>query len=133
MSKTVVTFPPDTEVRRIVAEMLSKNIGAVVVAEGETPVGIFSERDLMRCLNGGMNDVMDKPVSAVMTANPVTITLDTGFAKAMDTMDSRKIRHLPVVDGERLIGILSIKDMLRAQVNFIREKVKSPTTPVPAA
>lgn len=124
MSKTVVTFPPTEKVRAVVETMLEKKIGAVVIAVDEKPVGIFSERDFMKGMVKGVENILDQPISAVMTGDICTVAMDVGFAQAMDLMDSRNIRHLPVVEGGRLVGILSIKDMLRAQVNFIREKTK---------
>lgn len=133
MSKTVETFPPDEKVRRVVETMLKKNIGAVVIVLEEKPVGIFSERDLMRNLMQGVENILDQPISAVMTTALCTIDKDGGFARAMDLMDSRNIRHLPVVENDRLVGILSIKDMLRAQLNFIRERTKPPEVSAGAA
>ena len=131
MTRSVVTFAPATSVREIVENMLSKHIGAVVVVEGEKPVGIFSERDLMNGLISSVDNILDKPVSAVMTPNPVTVAPGAGFAQVMDLMDSRAIRHVPVVEGDKLIGILSIKDMLRVQVNAIRERVQAMSEPKP--
>lgn len=124
MSKNVVTFPPATLIRTVIREMLAKKIGAVVIVEGERPVGIFSERDVLRGLESSVDNLLDKPVSAAMTPDPVTVSRDMGFAQAMDMLEVRNIRHLPVVEGGKMIGILSIKDMLRSQLKFMRERMK---------
>ncbi|MBI4178412.1 CBS domain-containing protein [bacterium] len=132
MTKEVVTFAPETPVKTVIDQMLEKKIGSVVIVAGGKPAGIFSERDVLKSLSKGTENILSQPVSAVMTANPVTIETTAAFTRAMEMMDTRSIRHLPVVDAAgKIVGILSIKDMLRSQVNFIRGKTK-PAAPAPA-
>jgi CBS domain-containing protein len=93
--------------------MAEKNVGALVVMEEEKPVGIFSERDYARkvVLRGRASN--ETPVSEVMTRDLLTATLDQTVAECMVLMSEKHVRHLPVVDQERLVGILSIGDIVK--------------------
>jgi CBS domain-containing protein len=93
--------------------MGERKIGSALVMEGEKLSGIFTERDIVRAL-GEHFDAAGHPVSEWMTADPMTVPPDTPIKEALNTMLERGFRHLPVVDGERILGIVSMRDLTRA-------------------
>jgi CBS domain-containing protein len=115
----VFTVAPTDTVGRVAELLHSKRIGALVVTQGDRVVGIVSERDIVRAVAGGDVKVMSRPVSAYMTANVV-------FAEPGETLDSlltrmtdRRIRHLPVVQAGRLVGIVSIGDLVKWKISEV--------------
>ncbi len=99
--------------------MAARNIGAVMVLEGERLVGIFSERDYAR--KGILQDRKAKstPVSEVMTANVITVNPEASIEDCMQLMSKKKFRHLPVLEGSKVVGLISISDVVSA---IIREQ-----------
>ncbi len=118
----VVTTGPDTTIAQAVALLVDHNIGAVVVVEGEAPVGILSERDLLRFLAAGPPDLVGTRVSELMTAGMVTGTPFDRVSRAMTIMTEQRIRHLPILDAGRLVGIVSIGDLVNALRKAIEEE-----------
>ncbi len=111
----VITVRPETTIREAVGLLAAHNIGALVVkGEGERPEGIVSERDVVRALARD-EDVVSRPVSAIMTREVVIAAPADDLAAVATTMTERRIRHLPVMDQGRLVGIVSIGDVLKAQ------------------
>lgn len=107
-----------TSVRDAIDILGEKNIGAVVVKNGDGTVsGIFSERDVVRRLRKEGPDVLSRPVSDCMTKNPFSCTLDTTLDELMAVMTNRRIRHMPVVDKGRLVGIVSIGDVVKRKID----------------
>ncbi len=107
-----------TSVKDAIDILGEKNIGAVVVKNGDGTVsGIFSERDVVRRLRKEGPDVLSRPVSDCMTKNPFTCTLDTTLDELMGVMTNRRIRHMPVVDKGRLVGIVSIGDVVKRKID----------------
>ncbi len=92
--------------------MVEKGIGAVAVMEGERMVGIFSERDLMKRVVLRQHDPGALPVAKVMTTNLVIADPAESYTAALAKMQSHNIRHLAIVDGERLVGMISVRDLL---------------------
>jgi CBS domain-containing protein len=115
MSVRVVKVAPDNSVRVAIARMLEENVGSVAVCEGERLVGIFTERDVLR-LAGEGPDFPDVEVGDVMTRRPVTVSPDDDVLAAAQLMGERRIRHLPVVQGENLLGIVGIREVMRLLV-----------------
>jgi CBS domain-containing protein len=112
---TVVTIGPDESVRAAVARLAEHNIGALVVTdERQRPVGIVSERDIVRELARD-EQVLGRPVSAIMTREVVIGSPQDDLRTVGHTMTERRIRHLPVMEGGQLVGIVSIGDVLKAQ------------------
>ncbi len=110
----IVSVSSDTPVKEALQRMKEANIGAVlVIAEDEKPVGIFSERDLARELAAYDEFPLSTPVEKLMTAPLITITPMTPIETCMAMMTDKRIRHLPVVDEERLAGIISIGDVVK--------------------
>jgi len=115
MASRVVTVSPDDPVQLAIARMLEENVGSVGVCEGERLVGIFTERDVLR-LAGEGPDFREVRVGDVMTRQLVTLAPDDDVLDAARLMGERKIRHLPVLEGENLLGMVGIREIVRALV-----------------
>jgi CBS domain-containing protein len=111
----VVKVSPDDTVSVAITRMLEENVGSVGVCEGERLVGIFTERDVLR-LAGEGSQFADVRVGDVMTRQLVTLAPDDDILDAARLMGERKIRHLPVLEGENLLGIVGIREIVRALV-----------------
>ena len=110
----VVTTGPRTTLADSVHLLVQHGIGAVVVVEDENPVGIFTERDLLRFMATEEPDLNETLVSELMTRELVTATPGDGVADAMDTMRVKRIRHLPIMEDGEMVGIVSVRDVLDA-------------------
>jgi CBS domain-containing protein len=115
MAFRVVKVSPDDTVRVAIARMLEENVGSVAVCEGERLVGIFTERDVLR-LAGEGPDFAEIRVGDVMTRQLVTLSPGDDILDAARLMGERKIRHLPVLEGENLLGVVGIREVVRALV-----------------
>ena len=115
----------DTTVYNALVEMADKNIGAVLVIDNGKLSGIFSERDYARkiVLKGLHSD--ETPVKDVMTAKVITIDLEDKLEDAMQIMSDKHIRHLPVMDGQELVGIISINDLVTTLINEQKAQIAS--------
>jgi CBS domain-containing protein len=114
----VVTVRPDTSCRALLTVLAEKNIGAVVVSQdGATVGGIVSERDVVRHLNEHGDAILDGPVSEIAVWQVSTCGLDDSVNELCTTMTERRIRHLPVVDAGRLVGIISIGDVVKSTIS----------------
>jgi len=112
----VVTIQPEQQIRQALALLAEHNIGALVVVDpGARPIGILSERDIVRAAVRDEGSVFDKPVSALMTRNLIVGVPQDDLASVGYTMTDKRIRHLPVVEQGRLVGIISIGDVVKAQ------------------
>lgn len=116
----VFTTTADTRVADAVALLADHRIGAVPVVEGSGIAGVFSERDVIQGLTGGgTGGLLDRLVRDVMTAPAVTVAPGDSVLGALSLMTQRRIRHLPVVDGDRLVGIVSIGDLVKYRIDNI--------------
>lgn len=113
-SQKLSTFPSEATVREAAAMMNERSIGAVLIVKGEQLIGIFTERDLLRRVVAASRDPDSTSLEEVMTANPDTLTLQATAMEALLMMRSRGYRHLPVVESDKLIGIISIRDLFAA-------------------
>ncbi len=112
--QTPVVVAADTPVRDVLRAMVDGGTGCVVVADGNRPVGIFSERDALMRVNTEASTLGDRPVSAFMTAPPETLEPDAKVVFAVQRMDVGGFRHIPIVDEDgELAGIVSVRDILR--------------------
>lgn len=111
---TVWSVEPDTTVFVALQLLADKNVGALPVLAGGKLVGIFSERDYARKVILQGHASRDTPVSAIMTADVVTVGPDQDLGTCMRLMTERRIRHLPVVEAGRQIGMISIGDAMKA-------------------
>jgi CBS domain-containing protein/GNAT superfamily N-acetyltransferase len=109
----VVTIAPDKPVREAVATMSNERVGAIVVSrDGSRVEGILSERDVLVSLDQLGAELLDKPVADVCTTDVVTATAYDSVADVMELMTNQRIRHLPVTSTGRLIGIVSVGDLV---------------------
>lgn len=118
MSVRVVSVEPDATVREAIARMMEKDIGSVAVCEGPRLVGLFTERDVLR-LAAERADFRELRVADVMTTRPVTAAPDVLLVDAARLMGERRIRHLPVVERDNLLGMIGIRDVLMALVERV--------------
>jgi CBS domain-containing protein len=121
----IVSVGADTLVRDAVALLAEKRIGALPVLEGDRVVGIMSERDVIYCLRSDGAAMLDWPVSRVMTAPAITIERRVSALAALSQMTKRRIRHLPVVENDRLIGFVSIGDLVAYRINRIEQEAEA--------
>ncbi|MEO8176064.1 MAG: CBS domain-containing protein [Sphingomicrobium sp.] len=128
----VATISAEDSVSAAVASLGERRIGALPVVRDGLIVGIMSERDVIYCLRDHGAEVLDWPVSRVMTAPAITADPATGALSVLALMTERRIRHLPVVDRGRLIGIVSIGDVVKyrmdrieAEANAMRSYIQS--------
>jgi len=112
MSSPVVTTPPDESVAAAAARMHELSVGSVVVVDGARPVGILTERDIVRLAAAGPSSAGLK-VAELMTADPDVVAPDLSVQEAFATLAERGYRHIPVVDGDDLVGIVSMRDLMR--------------------
>jgi CBS domain-containing protein len=115
----VETTRPDTTLYSVAWQLKSRNIGALVVVgeDGASILGIISERDVVRALIEHDTHVLTLPVSNVMTTRVLTCTPHDRITAVMALMTRHRVRHLPVVDGGRLAGIVSIGDVVKHRID----------------
>ena len=118
MRTRVVTVNPDEPVRLAVLRMLEEGVGSVAVCDGGRLVGIFTERDVLG-LAGEGTDLDAVRIGDVMTREPLTVDAGVPVLDAARLMGERKIRHLPVVEGEHLLGMVGIRDILGSLVELL--------------
>ena len=130
--RDVVAVESTGSVLDAVRRMDEANTGAVVVLEGTRLVGIFTERDLMRRVVLKGKDVAKTPVADVMTRDLLYASPEHGGGEAMSKMTRHRCRHLPVVDKERLVGVISIGDLMKelsddqsVEIHFLKEYIYS--------
>jgi CBS domain-containing protein len=116
----VFSVTPETTVFDALRLMEQKNIGALLVVSGERLVGIFSERDYARRMILHGRASRDTPVREVMTDDVFVISPDANAGECMVHMTDRHIRHLPVVEAGKLVGVISIGDVVRAVIEDLR-------------
>ena len=115
----VVSLSPDSSVADAVRLLAERRIGAVPVMDGESVAGIFSERDVIHCLQADASLALGRRVGDVMTAPAVTVSSGDAVIAALSLMTRRRIRHLPVVDGGRMVGFVSIGDLVKYRIDRI--------------
>ena len=123
--REVATIGAEDRVSAAVASLGERRIGALPVVEGERIVGIMSERDVIYCLRDHGAEVLDWPVSRVMTAPAITATPETGVLSALALMTQRRIRHLPVVEAGAIRGIVSIGDLVKHRMERIEAEAEA--------
>ncbi len=112
----VVTINPDATVRELLAGLSDQNIGAMVVVGDEGVVGIVSERDVVRQLHTHGASVLSRPVSKIMTSMLATCKKTDEVDAISVLMTKNRVRHVPVLDGKKLIGIVSIGDVVKTRM-----------------
>ncbi|MEA3060946.1 MAG: hypothetical protein QOJ94_727 [Sphingomonadales bacterium] len=123
--REIVSVGADTLVREAVALLAEKRIGAMPVLEGGKVAGIVSERDVIYCLKSDGAAILDWPVSRIMTAPAITIERAVPALAALSQMTRRRIRHLPVVEEGKLVGIVSIGDLVAYRISRIEDEAEA--------
>jgi CBS domain-containing protein len=118
MRTRVVTVASGDSARMAVLRMLEEGVGSVAVCDDGKLVGIFTERDVL-ALAGQATDLDSVRVGDVMTREPFTVAADVQVLDAARLMGERKVRHLPVVQGEHLLGMIGIRDVLGSLVERV--------------
>jgi CBS domain-containing protein len=115
MSARVVSVQPDERVQVAIARMIEEGIGSVAVCEGQRLVGIFTERDVLRLASEG-NHFGDVLVGDVMTRRIFSVEAEDDVLAAAQLMQEKRIRHVPVMQGENVLGILGVREVMRTLV-----------------
>ena len=115
--KPLVSVTPDTMVSAIVAMLFTHRIGAVLVLDGERIAGLVSERDICAGLHTHGIGILDVAACEIMTSPVVTAQPGESVPAAMGTMTNRRIRHLPIVEGSRILGLVSIGDLVKQRID----------------
>ena len=123
----------DTPVREAVAILAANKIGSLPVLRDGRVVGIMSERDIIYCLARDGAAVRDWPVEKVMTSPAITVTRDVQVLAALSQMSRKRIRHLPVVEGDKLVGIVSIGDLVAYRIERIEQEAEAMRTYIQSA
>ena len=124
----IITVPADCTVMQAIQVLAEWNIGAVPVMEGDKMVGIFSERDYIRKVTLRGNSTATTPISAVMTTSVFCVRGETTASECMGLMSEKRIRHLPIYHEGKMVGVLSIGDLVRAimeEQNYTIEQLES--------
>jgi CBS domain-containing protein len=109
---TVWTLTPQMSVFDALKQLADHDVGAMMVMDGGKLVGVFSERDYTRKIALAGKASKETPVKDIMTANVLTVTPQTRTKDCMALMSQKKIRHLPVLDGDKVLGMISIRDIM---------------------
>ena len=109
----IMSVPPDAKMSEAIKLLSERRIGAVLVMSEGRIEGILSERDIVRVLGERGAAVLEEPVSAVMTRKVVSCRPNDTVSAIMEMMTLGKFRHLPVLDGERVVGLISIGDVVK--------------------
>jgi CBS domain-containing protein len=129
----VVTCGPATTVADAIATLAQRRIGALPVIEGATVLGIFSERDLLYRIAQEGAAALSRPVGEVMTAPAHSVDRDTPVLAALSQMTRRRIRHLPVIEVDRMIGFVSIGDLVKYRIDQIEAEAEAMRTYIQTA
>ena len=111
----VYTTTPETKLSEVVKKLVHYQCGSLLVCDGDRLVGIITERDLLRVSATDGQDLESTPVSEVMTGKLVTGTPDDSISQTMGLLTEQRIRHLPLLEDDKLVGLISIGDVVKAQ------------------
>ena len=116
-----IVLESDATVGEALTKMVEKGVGCVLIVVDNQLAGIFSERDALMKLGSEGSELHDQPLLRYLTPNPATISADDKIAFALHKMDLGGYRHLPVLDGDRPVSLISIRDILRYLTDHARE------------
>lgn len=122
----VISIAPEPSLLAASQLLTRHNIGVLVVVDSDTqPIGILSERDVVRVIAEHGAQALEHPVSSAMTRKIFTATPDDNLATLSNTMTTKRIRHVPIVKDQELIGIVSIGDIVKAQLNYFEGEARA--------
>jgi len=121
----IISANRSTPVAQVVALLSERRIGCVPIVEDGRVLGIFSERDVIYGLAREGAALLNKPVGDVMTTPAVTIAVDTPIISALSLMTRRRMRHLPIVDGDQMVGFVSIGDLVKSRIDRIESEAEA--------
>lgn len=121
-SDDIYSCTGDMSVSQAVEILAEKRIGALPVLDGDRVAGIFSERDVLHCIRQFGHEAMAKHVRDVMTADVISVELSKSAIGALSLMTKRRIRHLPVVEDGKLVGFVSIGDLVKYRIDKIENE-----------
>jgi len=116
MTTRVVVTSPDDPVADAAAAMVQRKVGSALIMQGRFLAGIMTERDVLRAAASG-SDLTTSPVSAWMTKDPESASPDTSVEQAAQLMLLHGFRHLPVVEGRVVLGVVSLRDLAAARIS----------------
>lgn len=121
---TIISCTANDSVLQAAKLLSDKKIGALPVLDGPRVVGIFSERDLLNCVASEGGETLQRSVGDVMTSPAITIDKSVDALKALSLMTKRRIRHLPVMEGEAMVGFVSIGDLVKYRIDRIEAEAQ---------
>ncbi len=121
-SGEIFSCTADMSVSQAIEILAEKRIGALPVLDGEGVVGIFSERDVLHCVRKYGHAAMDHAVRDVMTSDVICVERSKSVMGALSLMTKRRIRHLPVVEEGKLVGFVSIGDLVKYRIDKIEHE-----------
>ena len=121
----VMSVTCDTPVRDAIRMLAERKIGSLPVLRDGKVVGIMSERDIIYCLASDDAKMLDWTVEQIMTSPAITVTRDVSVLAALSQMTRKRIRHLPVLDGDRMIAIVSIGDLVAYRITRIEQEAEA--------
>ena len=123
-NRQIWTISKDQSVRQALVLMSEKNIGAIIIVDNnDFPIGIFSERDYARKIILKGKSSKDTLLEEVMTKELITVTRDYKIDQCMEIMNEKRIRHLPVLENKKIVGIISIGDVLKIMIKEQKELI----------
>jgi len=123
MTKKPVFIGPNELITTCARKMLSKNVGGIIVKEGDKLVGIVTEKDIVENAVGKELDIKKIKVRDIMTRGMITISPDDDLGKAIDVMIREDVRRLPVIKDNKLVGLLTEKDIIKIEPSLFRHLI----------
>ncbi|MCB2047179.1 MAG: CBS domain-containing protein [Novosphingobium sp.] len=121
----IVTCEANATVSEAIGLLAKHRIGAIPVVESGSVVGIFSERDAIYKLSGMGQQALSLSLRDAMTSPAVTVSVDTGAIDALSLMTKRRIRHLPVMQGGKMVGFVSIGDIVKYRIDKVQSEAEA--------
>jgi IMP dehydrogenase len=121
VNANIISISKDSSVGNAINQMVEHEIGALIVMDGEKPVGMFTERDVLKTwTRKGSTSFQDMTVGEVMSTNLIIVEAEDDLCYVTQIMIKNRIRHLPIIDKKKIVAMLSIRDVVKAQVSDLR-------------